>query len=199
MKVLVFYDMHGSLSALRSIRSVVKKKDPDLIICGGDITIFEDGLIELVDRIARLKKPVLMIPGNHESDEEMEAVCSLYDNVHYIHKSFHRIKNHVFLGWGGGGFAQVDSEFERFVKSNIKKKFKKGDKLILVTHGPPFKTKLDDLYGDHVGNTSYTKFIKKHKPKFAFSGHIHETSGRSDKMGSTKLHNPGPKGRIFSL
>ena len=196
MKIFAFVDMHGSLTALRSIRSLVKKRNPDVIICAGDISIFEDGLLYLVGKIASFKLPVLMIPGNHESDQSLKTICSAFKNVHFTHKKVYRFKNYVFICWGGGGFAQTDKAFESFADAQMKK-VKSSDKIILITHGPPYQTKLDELYGDYVGNKSYTNFIKKYKPDLAISGHIHETACRNQKYGKTLLSNPGPKGKIF--
>ncbi|MBT7903253.1 hypothetical protein HN587_05300 [Candidatus Woesearchaeota archaeon] len=198
MKLLVFVDLHGSLSALKSLRSIVKKRNPDLIICLGDLSLFEDGLDYLVKRVANLKKPILMLHGNHESDYIMKKACAPYDNITFLHKKAHRIDNYVFIAWGGGGFSQEDTAFEKFAKKSMKK-IKKDDKVILLTHGPPFGTKLDDLYGDHVGCASYTEFIFEHKPLLAVSGHIHETACRKQKIGPTRLSNPGPKGKIFVI
>jgi len=74
-------------------------------------------------------------------------------------------------------------------------------KIILITHGPPYKTKLDyiDYLKEYVGCKSYTTFIKKYKPILALSGHIHETFGKKDKTGQTEIINPGANGMIIKI
>lgn len=51
----------------------------------------------------------------------------------------------------------------------------------------------------HVGAENISKFIKKNLIDVAISGHIHETSGKIDKLNKTKLYNPGPKGRLIRV
>ena len=75
----------------------------------------------------------------------------------------------------------------------------KGKKIVLLTHGPPFNTKLDKLEVGHVGSVDYRKFIERIHPKLAISGHLHETVGKVDKIGSTKCINPGWDGMVIEL
>jgi len=64
-------------------------------------------------------------------------------------------------------------------------------KFILVTHNPPFGTKLDKVEtGEHVGSKVIREFIEKEKPLLAISAHIHEAGG-IDKIGKTTIFYPG--------
>ena len=65
-----------------------------------------------------------------------------------------------------------------------------------MTHAPPHNTKLDKIIDGHCGNKSIRSFITKSKPDIAFSGHIHENNGKEDKIGKTRVINPGPYGKI---
>src|SRR5210317_1760732 len=111
MKILAFIDMHGSLSALKKIKH--KAKHADIIVCGGDFTIFEQGMKHFLEEFNKLKKPLLIIHGNHEEEQELRHLChEKYKNLFFLHKK-HFIKDDViFLGWGGGGFSKKDKEFE---------------------------------------------------------------------------------------
>ncbi|MBI4141431.1 metallophosphoesterase family protein, partial [Candidatus Woesearchaeota archaeon] len=104
----------------------------------------------------------------------------------------------LFVGYGGGGFGNIDKGFETFtekIQENIK-----NEKIILLTHGPPYGTKLDHIYKHYAGNISYRKFITKQKNTIlAISGHLHETIGAQDQLGSTLLINPGPYGVVIEL
>ncbi|MBS3097214.1 hypothetical protein J4209_00295 [Candidatus Woesearchaeota archaeon] len=42
-------------------------------------------------------------------------------------------------------------------------------------------------------------FILKVKPDLAISGHLHENAGKEDKIGKTKIVNPGPFGKIINF
>lgn len=99
-----------------------------------------------------------------------------------------------------GGFSLTDERFEKISKTWEKEiKENKDKKIILVTHAPPYGTKLDRALGEHCGNKSIAKFIKNNKVELAISGHFHENFGKRDKIGSTKLINPGPYGRLYKI
>ncbi len=198
MKILAFVDIHGSLKALNSIVKKTKKENPDLLICAGDLTIFENGLDYFIFRLSKLGKTILFVHGNHETAEASKYICSLFDNVKFVHKKIFKINNYVFLGYGGGGFSLTDREFEKTAKKLLKKT-KKDEKLILITHAPPYKTKLDKINGGYAGSKSIRKFIEKNNIAVAISGHFHENSGKEDKIGKAKIINPGPFGKILNV
>ena len=80
-------------------------------------------------------------------------------------------------------------------------KFNEKEKLIFVSHGPPFGTKLD--YLDHLqryrGSKTLREFIKKFKPKFVVCGHLHENEKKEDKLNNTIILNPGKYGKIIEI
>jgi hypothetical protein len=116
----------------------------------------------------------------------------------FIHKKMHRIGNYVFIGYGGGGFDDLEPDFERFIEKSMAK-LKSDDKVVLMTHGPPYGTKLDIIGKGHHGCKSYTKYIKILKPILYICGHFHETFGAKDRIGKTPMINPGPKGVLVEL
>lgn len=198
MKILAFVDLHGSLKALNKIKEQAKKAD--IIICAGDISIFSNDLDKLLLELNGLKKTVLIIPGNHEFDDDLKQLTKLFDNVIDIHKKCFVKDDYLFLGYGGSGFSMTDKDFEK-----ISKKFEKeirrneNKKIILVTHAPPHKTKLDSIMGESCGNKSIKNFIKKVNIHLVISGHLHENAGKEDKIKNTIIINPGPFGKIISI
>ena len=198
MKILAFVDIHGSLKALNTIVKKTKKENPDLLVCAGDITIFENGLGYLVQRLSKLGKTILFIHGNHETAENFSYVCSLFKNTKFIHKKMFRANNYIFIGYGGGGFSLKDKDFEKAAKKLLKQ-IKKNEKVILVTHAPPYKTRLDKILREYAGNKSIRKFIENNNIFIAIAGHFHENAGKEDKIGKTKLINPGPFGKILRI
>ena len=198
MRILAFIDMHGSVSALKKIKQ--KSKNCDIIVCGGDFTIFEQNIQELLKEFSKLKKEILMIHGNHEGEDELRHFCHKYKNIHFIHGTHFIFEDVVFLGWGGGGFSQKDKEFEK--KSKKFKKFldKHKDKaFVLITHAPPYDTKLDKIGKEPCGNKSIRNFIKENKIDLSISGHLHENEGAIDKIGKSTVINPGREGRILKI
>lgn len=201
MKILAFTDTHGSLSALKRIKQKIKSQNPDLLVCAGDISIFEQGIVSILRALNRLDKKIVMVHGNHEDDLTFRKLSKLFRNIIFIHKSHFILNNALFLGYGGGGFAITDKEFEKIASSRFRKLIKKNKekKVIIVTHGPPYKTRLDKLMQGHCGSKSLRKFIDKNRIDFLVCGHLHENFGKEDKIKKTKIINPGPFGKIVEI
>jgi len=200
MKILAFTDLHLSSIAYKKIKLKIKKQNPDLIICAGDVSIFEQGLDFMLKKLNKLKKKILIIHGNHESDKILKKLCQKYENLIFIHKKYHKLDGYIFLGYGGGGFSLVEPEFyntgEKFQKLINKNRDKK---IILITHAPPYKTKLDLIVGSHCGNKTLKHFIVKNKVDLYICGHLHENFGKIDNVKGTEIINPGPYGKIIRI
>lgn len=197
MKILAFADMHGSKKALKEIKR--KAKQADIIVCCGDITVFAIDQKKIVKELDELGKKVLIFHGNHELERELKEDCKNTKNVKFMHRALLRKNGVVFLGWGGGGFALKDKRFEKWSKT-AEKRIRKGERAVLLLHGPPYGTKMDELTKDtYCGNKSYTAWIKKKQPKLVICGHIHENFERIDKLGKSLLVNPGPFGKIVEV
>ena len=201
MKILAFTDIHGSMAALKRVEQKVKAQNPDLLVCAGDISIFEHGIIGIMRRLEKLNKKIVIIHGNHEDASTFIKYSKLFRNILFIHKKQFALGNALFLGYGGGGFSVIDKEFEKISKSKFKKiiKSSKGKKIILVTHAPPYRTKLDRLSHGHSGSKSIRHFIEKNKVDLLICGHLHENFGKEDKIGKTKVINPGPFGTMIKI
>ena len=205
MKVLFFVDTHD-LKRLQKIKA--KAKDADILVCAGDFTIFERDMTKTLQEINDIGKPVLIIHGNHETASATMMECERLKNLKFIHKRYHMIDDVVFFGFGGGGFSIRDESFTREAESFMRefntlseKNFKDNHKhyrLVLVTHAPPYGTKVDEI-GAHAGNQSITEFIIRHQPIIAVCGHIHENAGVEDKINMTRVINPGWDGMIIEL
>ncbi|MBS3171631.1 metallophosphoesterase [Candidatus Woesearchaeota archaeon] len=196
MKLLVFTDVHGSKIAIKQI--INKAKEADLLICAGDLTNFGVELNSILKQFKETNKKMIIIPGNHESNAEINNACKKFDFLINIHLKKHKINDIVFFGFGTGGFSKIDSELEEIMQ-NLK--FNEKEKLIFVSHGPPFGTKLD--YLDHLqryrGSKTLREFIKKFKPKFVVCGHLHENEKKEDKLNNTIILNPGKYGKIIEI
>ena len=201
MKILAFTDTHGSLQALRRIEQKVRVQKPDLLVCAGDISIFEHGIIGIMRRLNKLNKKIIMIHGNHENDSTFRKLSKSFKNIIFVHKTYHVENDALFLGYGGGGFTLYDKEFEKIASTKFKKiiKSNKDNKIILVTHAPPYKTRLDRLIQGHCGSKSIRHFVDKNKIDLLICGHLHENFGKEDRIKKTKVINPGPFGKIVEV
>lgn len=201
MKLLAFTDIHGSLTALKRIEHKVKLENPDLLVCAGDISVFEHGIGTIFRRLNKLNKKIIMIHGNHEDTSTYFKYSRIFKNIIFIHKKHFVENNLLFLGYGGGGFSQRDKEFEKLAATNFKKLIQnnKNKKIIFITHAPPYRTKLDKLGRDYAGNKSFRNFIEKYDIDLHICGHLHENFRKEDKIGKTRIMNPGPFGKIIEI
>ncbi len=196
MKLYTFVDTHGNLKIIDYIIKKAKREDVDFLICAGDISNWSNNLKEVLIKFKEF--PLILIPGNHEDENELAHISKKFENIIYLHKGSYEINDYVFFGYGGGGFSKENKEFKEI--SNKFLKDIKNKKIILITHQPPHNTSLD--YLPHTGNQGckdIRKFIEKAQPILHISGHLHENEGTKDKIGKTIIINPGPYGRIIEI
>jgi len=198
MKLFVFTDPHGSPNHLKHAEETIKKNKVDAVICCGDITIFEQGIEQIIKKMDSWNVPIFLIHGNHEDEEIVEYLCEETKNIQFVHKKLVRNGNLVFLGFGGDGFSLRNKEFEDVSKKWIRK-IHPNDFIILFTHQPPFGAVDEVVSGQHTGSESIRMFIEQIQPQLAFCGHIHDTFGEETKIGETRVVNTGPKGRIYDI
>lgn len=197
MKIFAFTDTHGNKKIISFLIKKIKISKPDIIICAGDLTNFSRGLQKLLKMFKKTNLPFLIIPGNHETNSDLEKACKKTNFAVNIHKKIYSINNYLFFGFGLGGFAGKNPELEKLIP-RIKKASKKKT-LIIITHQPPYKTELDKMPGGHAGSKSIRKLIKKTKPKLHICGHLHENENKIDKIYSTVIINPGYRGKIIKI
>ena len=198
MKFLTFVDIHQDKDTLKELLKRASKEDIDFVLCAGDFSTFGNGVRHVLTEINKLGKKAYFIPGNHEENiSEWKVLLAEYKNCHDLHQQAVRIGNYLFLGYGGNGFSMQDEQFRKQARHWYSEY--QDHKVVLVTHGPPFGTTLDKLEQGHVGNKDYRKFIERIKPKLVICGHLHETAGLTDAIGTTKLINPGWEGMVVEL
>lgn len=198
MNILAFSDFHESKAALKKVKE--RLKDADIMVCHGDLTNWGRNLDKIVAEICSWGKTVLFLHGNHENEKTMRTVVSKYKNAKFLHMASYRLGKYLIFGYGGGGFATKEEDFEK-ISEKFASEIKKDDIVIMVSHGPPYGNKTDFLGEDlgHRGCKSYTKFIDKYQPMLWICGHLHETFGKIDVKGKTVIVNPGPDGRLLKV
>lgn len=199
MKLLVFSDVHSEKRYIDPLVKLAKKEKPDFLICAGDLADWGQNIVGLAKEFDKLDIPMILIPGNHEENEEdLKKLIKETKNIIYLHSGSYEVNDIIFFGYGGGGFSKIDPVFERIM--NKFKKTVKDKKVIFVTHAPVFETKTDYIPGlGHVGDKSILKAIKEIKPILVVCGHIHDSAGTVDRVGDTVIVNPGPVGKIIEL
>jgi len=198
MKLFLFTDVHGDSKIISTLIKKIKDAKPNLILCSGDLTNFGENLRKIILKFEALKIPMLIIPGNHETNSELTQALKKTKSLLNLHKKSYELNNYIFFGYGLGGFESKNKDLESIIPQL--KKTLKNKKLILMTHQPPYNTKLDYIKGiGHQGNKSIRKFINILKPILAISGHLHENENKKDKVYSTIIINPGTKGKVLDI
>lgn len=163
-----------------------------------------------IQKAKNLGMKFYFVHGNH--DYEYYNLFHKTKNFIFIHRKMVRLDGLTLAGYGGyrgmtGKYYlwgwKASKKFERYVnesknimRKRLKRLFsKKVD--ILLTHDPPYNTKLDYLFSPgqlvhkkHIGDDIIREFIEKYKPKLHICAHMHERRG-IDKIGKTIILNPG--------
>jgi len=197
MKFLAFVDLHEQKKPLQKLLARAAEKDIEFIVCAGDLSWFGRNLRYVLKQFNELGKKFYFIPGNHETNEQLQEVLKGLEYCENIHRRAVKIGNYVFFGYGEGGFSREDAEFRKLAREWYGQY--KEEKTVLVTHGPPYGCKVDFIEKRHVGNLDYRKFIDRMKPRLALCGHLHETAGALDQLEKTKVLNPGWDGMVIEL
>ncbi len=199
MKFLVFSDTHDDFDILKKLVKRSKEKDIECVLVAGDFTDFERNMRKVFKALQTIGKPVYVIPGNHEEGDIYKEVIKEYPNCINVDRSAIDLNSHVLLSYGGDGFAMEDPEFRAIAREWYGKY--KDKKVVLMLHGPPFATKLDylDHLKRHVGNKDYRKFIERMQPRLVICGHLHETAGLTDEIGTSKIVSPQWEGAVIEL
>ena len=198
MKIMAFVDTHGDTTFLRKLIQRAKKEDIDIVVCAGDFTVFENQINGVLKELDGIGKTVLIIPGNHESAESVERYTKKFSNIVNLHKQMWKKDDVAFIGWGTDGFTRHSDEF-RELQREWRRMLTPNQKVVLVTHAPPYKTNLDKIGNDYVGNADIRKGIERIQPILAIAGHIHENEGKQDRIGKTVCVNPGWKGMVLAV
>jgi len=201
MKIFAFVDLHGNFSILKQIIEQIKMQKPELILCCGDFTNWGQDSDKVLSHLDKLNLPVLVVFGNHETNEMINKAEIRFKNIVNLHKRFYHYKNYLFVGFGGGGFGSRDVSLEIFSKK-IKKEFNKyrDCEKILLTHRPPYNTSLDIVQGyGHTGDKTLTNLLRNSRFNYLFCGHLHENAKKTDILNKTIIINPGPDGEFIEI
>lgn len=196
MLILYLVDIHGNSSILDKLGSL--DLNVSFVVFGGDITNFGsvNQAIQILEKAYNvLKKPIVFVPGNCDDSDILNWVGK--DQIYPVHGKVLEIGGVKIGGIGGSTITPFNTYIE-FTESEIKSildNLKDQDITVLVTHSPPYNTKLDKVYsGNHVGSLEIRKFLELQKPSVVLTGHIHEAPG-VDYIGDTPIVNPGPASR----
>jgi Icc-related predicted phosphoesterase len=197
VKLLIFSDIHSDLKALERL----VETEADYYFAAGDLVSWARGLERCGEILKQRGDRVYVIPGNHESAEQIAAFCTKY-GFHDFHEKSLRVANYHVAGLGYSSPTPFDTPGE-YTEAELATRlapFEKLAPLVLICHAPPYGTALDRVReGLHAGSKSVRDFVDRHQPGYLFCGHIHEAEGVSVELGKTRAINVGKRGYLLEL
>ncbi len=197
MRALILSDTHGRNEVFLKASSLAKRLKVELILICGDITNFGHvtQAASLLTPLTAMNLPLLYVPGNCDLSSFLKEKIKKTQN---LHAKYRKIKDITFIGVGCAPFSYLHtpSEFpENWLMNSLKRGFERCSsekKLIVLSHTPPFNTKVDLAYmNQHIGSKSIRRFVEEKRPLAVFCGHVQEAQG-IDQIGETLVVNPGP-------
>jgi uncharacterized protein len=197
VKLLAFSDLHCDLE--RAARLVELSRDADVVIGAGDLASVHRGLEETVEVLSAIETPTVLIPGNNETDEALRRACTDWDAATVLHGEGAKINGVSFFGLGAGvPVTPWDWSFDLTEDDAARMLAGCPEGAVLVVHSPP-KGHVDYSDGDHLGSEAVLHAIEAKRPPLALCGHIHESWGREETIGPTRVINLGPEGWPLQL
>jgi uncharacterized protein len=193
MRVLAFSDLHRDQRRARSL--VERAAQADVVAAVGDLASVHRGLEDMIAVLRATDRPVLLVPGNNETDEALRAACAGWRSATVLHGEAAEIDGVTFFGLGGGipetpwgwSFDLDEEEAERKLAA-----LPAG--AVLLVHSPP-KGHVDG----GLGSAAVLRSIEEKRPRLVLCGHIHECWGQESRVGDVPVRNLGPDATIIEL
>lgn len=196
-KLLIFSDIHNDWKALEGLLAV----EADYYIAAGDQATWSKGVERCGEILQRRGDKVYVLPGNHESAEQVEGMCARF-GLHNLHERHIEIGRWQVAGLGYSSPTPFNTpgEYSELQIAERLQRFADLDPLVLICHAPPHGTALDEIRpGLHAGSRSVREFVEKRQPPYFFCGHIHEAEGVETQIGKTWAKNVGKAGHLLEL
>ncbi|WP_294619005.1 metallophosphoesterase family protein [uncultured Roseovarius sp.] len=197
MKILAFSDLHHSASRAEIL--VEAAQEADLVIGAGDFCNARRGLPEAMALLDGITAPMVVVPGNAESDKELKKAAR--KGIHVLHGEACDIGGLRLFGVGYGvpptPFGAWSCDMSEADAESLLNRCKGVD--ILITHSPPKGVADVTSQGISVGSTAIRAAIETLQPQLALCGHIHDSWGQTGQIGATQVVNLGPTPNWFKI
>jgi uncharacterized protein len=197
-RLLAFSDLHRDLDEARDLAG--RSAEVDVVIGAGDFASVHKGLEEAIDALSAIEKQTVLIPGNNETEEALRSACEGWEAAIVLHGEGAEIDGVSFFGLGAGvPVTPWDWSFDLDEDAATAKLADLPPGAILVVHSPPLGHCDASSAGEHLGSTAVLEAIEQKQPRLAVCGHIHESWGAESEIGSTRVFNLGPEGRMLEV
>jgi len=199
MNLLLFSDLHANAES--AFRIVQMSSKADIVVGAGDFGNARKQVSICCDILSAIPQPVVLVPGNNESLEELQAACSGWASATILHGTGADILGVKFFGIGGGipttPFGNWSYDFSEIEAEQLLKSC--PEQSVLISHSPP-KGMLDISFsGKSLGSTAVRNAVERTSPRLVVCGHIHNCSGQIASLGVIPIVNAGPSGLLWKL
>jgi uncharacterized protein len=197
LRLLIFSDIHSDWKALERLLAI----EADRYIAAGDQVTWARGLDRCGEILGQRADKVYVLPGNHESADDVVNMCARYGLHDFHERHFAAGQWQVAgLGYSNPTPFHTPGEYSELQLAQRLARFAELQPLVLVCHTPPYGTELDQIRpGVHAGSTAVREFVETHQPAYLFCGHIHEAEGCQVLIGKTLAVNVGKQGYLLEL
>ena len=196
MNLLAFSDVHRDLDQCR--RLVEMAAGADAVVAAGDFASQHEGLEETIEVLRAIEVPIVLVPGNNETDEALRSACAGWGAASVLHGQATEIDGIPFFGLGAG--VPVTPWDWSFDLSEEEAEAKLGgcpEGAVLVVHSPP-KGYVDGRE-QSFGSNAILHAIEAKRPRVVVCGHIHESAGQEALVSGTRVLNLGPDGTLIQV
>ena len=197
MRILAFSDLHHARSKAELL--VQASKEADLVIGAGDFCNHRQMLPEAMNLLAGIDAPMVVVPGNAESADELRDAAHAGTTV--LHGESSKFGGLRLFGLGYGipvtPFGDWSCDMTEAQATEMLNWCEAAD--IMVLHSPPKGIADVTSTGISVGSTAIREAIARVQPKLALCGHIHDGWGQEGMIGATRVVNLGPVPNWFEV
>jgi Icc-related predicted phosphoesterase len=193
-ELLLFSDVHGDRDACWDI--VNQAPEVDVVVGAGDFCVMRRNIGPPIDVLSNIDTPTVLVPGNAETEEQLQEACAEWDSVHVLHGDGCTVNGLSFYGLGGGvpvtpfgnwSYDLTEAEAEEMLADC-------PEGAVLVSHSPPKGVVDRDSDGQSLGSTAVRGAIEATTPLLTVCGHIHGSWGQDQTLAGTPVVNAGPSG-----
>jgi len=196
VKLLAFSDVHADLLQARLLAE--RSATADVVVGVGDFASVHEGLAETIDALRAIQRPVVLVPGNNETDDALREACRGWDSAHVLHGQGAEIGGVPFYGLGAGvPVTPWDWSFDLTEEEAEDKLAACPKGCVLAVHSPPRGHVDTSGAGEHLGSVAVLDAVVAKEPRVALCGHIHESWGERSEIGPTEVVNLGPAGTFL--
>lgn len=197
--LLLFSDVHGDREACQ--RLVEQSAEADVVVGAGDLCVMRRNLQAPIDMLSAIETPTVLVPGNAETEEELEDACADWPEAQVLHGEGETVEGVPFYGIGGGipvtPFGPWSYDFSEGQAESLLSEC--PDTGILVSHSPPKGVVDRDSKGTSLGSTAIRHAIEDRELLLTVCGHIHGSWEEEDMLASTPVVNAGPNGILWDV